>query len=74
MNGPWDPAGVSAYVGQLLVNDYFNSTFGRDSVDDAGAPLISFVHVGQNHANASWRGTAMFYGDTKPNRTSIRHR
>tara|TARA_R110002072_G_scaffold20841_5_gene75223 strand:- start:8693 stop:12775 length:4083 start_codon:yes stop_codon:yes gene_type:complete len=62
-DGPWDPAGVSAYVGQALSYFYFLNTFGRNSVDGVGAPLTSYVHVGQNYANATWNNLVMRYGD-----------
>ena len=62
-DGPWDPAGVSAYVGHALSYFYFLNTFGRNSVDGVGAPLTSYVHVGQNYANATWNNLVMRYGD-----------
>jgi Zn-dependent metalloprotease len=43
--------------------DYYASAFGRDSYDDAGAELISFVHYGIGYENAFWDGYEMVYGD-----------
>ena len=43
--------------------DYYASTFGRDSYDDAGAELVSFVHYGVGYENAFWDGAEMVYGD-----------
>jgi Zn-dependent metalloprotease len=43
--------------------DYYASTFGRDSYDDAGAELVSFVHYGVGYENAFWDGFEMVYGD-----------
>jgi Zn-dependent metalloprotease len=43
--------------------DYYASTFGRDSYDDAGAELVSFVHYGVGYQNAFWDGFEMVYGD-----------
>jgi pseudolysin/vibriolysin len=37
--------------------------YGLDSVDDAGKPIISLVHVGDGWDNASWNGTYVSYGD-----------
>jgi Zn-dependent metalloprotease len=52
-----------AYDGTGATYDYYASAFGRDSYDDAGAELISFVHFGVNYENAGWDGAEMIYGD-----------
>ena len=41
----------------------YQTLFGRDSYDNAGATLISTVHYGTNYVNAYWDGTQMVYGD-----------
>ena len=41
----------------------YNVFWGRDSYDNAGAPLISTVHYSTNYCNAFWNGTQMVYGD-----------
>ncbi|KFA91942.1 M4 family metallopeptidase [Archangium violaceum] len=41
----------------------YQTLFGRDSYDNAGATLISTVHYGSNYVNAYWDGTQMVYGD-----------
>ncbi|WP_233262015.1 M4 family metallopeptidase [Vitiosangium sp. GDMCC 1.1324] len=43
--------------------DCYKNNFGRDSFDNAGAPLISTVHYSSNYVNAYWNGTQMVYGD-----------
>ena len=43
--------------------DYYASTFSRDSYDNAGAELVSFVHYGVGYQNAFWDGFEMVYGD-----------
>jgi Zn-dependent metalloprotease len=43
--------------------DYYASTFGRDSYDDVGGELTSFVHYGFGYENAFWDGAEMVYGD-----------
>jgi Zn-dependent metalloprotease len=43
--------------------DYYENTFGRDSYDNAGAELVSFVHYGVGYENAFWDGAEMVYGD-----------
>jgi len=52
-----------AYDGTGATYDYYASSFGRDSYDDAGAELISFVHYGVGYENAGWDGAEMIYGD-----------
>ncbi|QRK13939.1 M4 family metallopeptidase [Archangium violaceum] len=45
------------------VYNCYNSLFGRDSIDNAGATLISTVHHRVKYVNAFWDGTQMVYGD-----------
>lgn len=43
--------------------DYFKDTFNRNSYDNQGAVLDSYVHVRSSWENAAWTGSAMVYGD-----------
>lgn len=43
--------------------DFYNTHFGRDSIDNAGMTLSSTVHFGVRYNNAYWDGTQMVYGD-----------
>jgi Zn-dependent metalloprotease len=43
--------------------DCYAGLYGRDSIDNAGAKLISSVHYSNNYVNAFWDGTQMVYGD-----------
>ena len=48
--------------------DYFYNTFGRDSLDDQGMPLVSLVKYCPSadtcpYPNAFWNGQQMTYGD-----------
>ncbi|PTL81461.1 M4 family metallopeptidase [Vitiosangium sp. GDMCC 1.1324] len=43
--------------------DCYKNNFGRDSLNNAGATLISTVHYSTNYVNAYWDGTQMVYGD-----------
>ncbi|MFH1217390.1 MAG: M4 family metallopeptidase [Pseudomonadota bacterium] len=47
------------------VYQYYRDTFGRDSFDNKGAPLVSTVHFGQSYNNAYWNSyrKQMVYGD-----------
>ncbi|MBH8605400.1 M4 family metallopeptidase [Thermoactinomyces sp. CICC 10522] len=58
-----DPAAVDAHAYAERVYDYYKNTFGRNSYDNKGAPIISSVHVGNKWNNAAWIGTQMVYGD-----------
>ncbi|QSQ22000.1 M4 family metallopeptidase [Pyxidicoccus parkwayensis] len=41
----------------------YKTLFNRDSLNNAGATLISSVHYSTNYVNAYWDGTQMVYGD-----------
>ncbi|KFA93940.1 M4 family metallopeptidase [Archangium violaceum] len=41
----------------------YKNNFNRDSLNNAGATLISTVHYSRNYVNAYWDGTQMVYGD-----------
>jgi PKD repeat protein len=43
--------------------DYYYSNFGRNSYDNNGSKLLSYVHYSNNYVNAFWDGTRMTYGD-----------
>jgi Zn-dependent metalloprotease len=43
--------------------DFYKSVFGRNSVDDRGYNLNSYIHFGDGWDNAQWDGTEMDYGD-----------
>jgi Zn-dependent metalloprotease len=45
------------------VVNFYQTLFGRNSLDNAGMTLMSSVHFGLNYANAAWNGTQMMYGD-----------
>jgi len=55
----------AAHVNAGIVYDYYKSTFGRDSYDDAGHTLRATVHHGVGYNNAFWcnDACAAFYGN-----------
>jgi vibriolysin len=53
-------AAQRAHDGSSKVYDYYQSKFGRDSLDNNGMTLISSVDLGV--VNAYWTGTQMMYG------------
>lgn len=56
-------AGVSAHWGAEATYDYYLYEHGRNSYNNAGGILRSYVHYGNNYNNAFWDGTRMTYGD-----------
>ena len=52
-----------AYDHSGYVREYFRNTFGHNSMDDMGMPVISNVHYGIKYNNAYWDGDEMTYGD-----------
>ncbi|MGI8900571.1 MAG: M4 family metallopeptidase, partial [Nocardioides sp.] len=55
--------GVDAHYYAKVVDDFYGDTFGRNSIDDEGLPIISVVHWDKNYCNAFWNGAYMTYGD-----------
>ena len=43
--------------------EFYQTVFGRNSVDNNGKTLMSSVHFSTNYNNAGWTGTQMRYGD-----------
>ena len=43
--------------------DFYYRIFNRNSVDNAGLPLINSIHYGKKYDNAMWNGRQMVYGD-----------
>ncbi|APD05971.1 neutral protease [Flavobacteriaceae bacterium UJ101] len=62
-----DNAALDAHWGAEKTYDYFKTKHNRDSYDDAGAEIRSYVHVGTNYDNAFWNGEVMSYGDGSSN-------
>lgn len=63
INANKDEVATDAHWGAEATHDYFLQKHGRNSFDNNGAKIYSFVHYGNNFGNAYWDGTAMTYGD-----------
>jgi Zn-dependent metalloprotease len=61
-----DVAVNEAYDAAGATYDLYHDIFGRNSVDDKGMPLASYVHFGTDYPNAFWDGSEMVYGDGDP--------
>lgn len=58
-----DVAVTEAYDGLGDTWTLYKRAFGRDSLDDAGLPLLATVHYGQDYDNAFWNDEQMVFGD-----------
>ncbi len=58
-----DNAALDAHWGAEKTFDYFLSTHGRNSYNNAGITIKSYVHYSTNYNNAYWNGSVMTYGD-----------
>ncbi|MEX5295394.1 M4 family metallopeptidase [Kocuria sp. CPCC 205268] len=58
-----DPAVDEAYDGLGSTFDLMRDVFGRNSLDDAGMPLLGTVHYQDRYNNAAWDGRQMIFGD-----------
>ena len=64
-----DNAALDAHWGAMKTYDYWQNIHGRNSYDNAGAQLRSYVHVDNNYDNAFWFLNVMSYGDGSSNGT-----
>jgi Zn-dependent metalloprotease len=67
-SGAWtttgnDQAATDAHWGAEATYDYYKKTFNRNSIDNKGFKLLSYVHYDNNYVNAYWNGSEMTYGD-----------
>ncbi|PJA08962.1 MAG: hypothetical protein COX70_02590 [Flavobacteriales bacterium CG_4_10_14_0_2_um_filter_32_8] len=62
-------AGLDAHWGAEMTYDYYLNQHGRNSIDNSGFQLDSWVHYDNNYGNAFWDGTRMTYGDGSGNST-----
>jgi Zn-dependent metalloprotease len=63
VNAQQDEAATDAHWAAEMTYDYFMLEHGRNSYDNAGSTLLSYVHYDANYANAFWDGVRMSYGD-----------
>ncbi|BCQ26892.1 M4 family metallopeptidase [Caballeronia sp. NK8] len=58
-----DPCVDEAYDGLGDTFEFYLEVFQRNSIDDAGMPLIGTVHFGDKYDNAFWNSQQMVFGD-----------
>ncbi|WP_187631989.1 M4 family metallopeptidase [Hymenobacter lutimineralis] len=62
-NASFDNVAGDAHFGAQATYDYWKNVHGRNSYDNAGAKIKSYVHYGRSYENAYWNGSVMTYGD-----------
>lgn len=62
-NAAFDNAALDAHWGVSSTYDYFKNNHNRNSYNNAGAALKSYVHYSSAYENAYWSGSEMVYGD-----------
>lgn len=63
VNTQLDQYAGDAHYATESTYDYYYNTFGRNSIDNNGLKLISYVHYDSDYTNAFWNGSYMTYGD-----------
>jgi len=58
-----DKSANQAYDGLGATFDLYYKAFDRNSIDNAGMPMLATVHYGKNYDNAFWNGQQMVFGD-----------
>lgn len=58
-----DQGATDAHWGAEMTYDYLWFAHNRNSIDNAGFKLLSYVHYSNSYNNAFWDGTRMTYGD-----------
>ncbi len=58
-----DNAALDAHWGAEKTYDYYLAVHGRNSYDNAGSAMRSYVHYSNAYNNAFWDGVRMTYGD-----------
>ena len=58
-----DQVARDAHWGAQKTYDYYFTQHNRNSIDNAGYKLLSYVHYSTNYNNAFWDGARMTYGD-----------
>lgn len=59
----FDQVARDAHWGCEMTYDYYWLIHNRNSIDNGGFKLLSYVHYSTNYNNAFWDGTRMTYGD-----------
>ena len=63
VNAAKDQYATDAHWGAEMTYDFYKKIFNRNSIDNNGFALKSYVHYDVNYFNAFWDGEKMNYGD-----------
>jgi gliding motility-associated-like protein len=63
VNAAKDEVATDAHWGAEMTYDYFSGEHSRNSFDNNGAKILSYIHYSSNYNNAFWNGSVMTYGD-----------
>lgn len=63
VNSNLDQYATDAHWGAEMTYDYYKTNFNRNSIDNNGFKIKSYVHYKKNYFNANWDGEEMNYGD-----------
>ena len=58
-----DRYALDAHFGAETTYDYYKLVHNRNSIDNKGFAIKSYVHYSSNYVNAFWDGSRMTYGD-----------
>jgi Zn-dependent metalloprotease len=61
--GSTDSSAKRAFEETTGVAKFYQTCFGRNSVDNSGMTLLSSIHYDKRYNNAFWNGSQMTYGD-----------
>ncbi len=70
VNASQDEVAGDAHWGTEMTYDYYHLNHGRNSIDNNGFALLSYVHYDNDYSNAFWNGSYMTYGDGDGSSTS----
>ncbi|RXQ92207.1 T9SS type A sorting domain-containing protein [Ancylomarina salipaludis] len=62
-NSAKDNGALDAHWAGMMTYDYFKNTFNRNSFDNNGALIKTYVHFDVNYDNAYWNGSVFTFGD-----------
>ena len=62
-NSNFDNAALDAHWGAMMTQDYWRTVHSRNSFDNNGTKIKSYVHYSSSYPNAFWDGYVMTYGD-----------
>lgn len=62
-NLQFDEVAGDAHFGAEMTYDFYQTLFNRNSYDNNGTKIRSYVHYRSKYSNAFWNGSVMTYGD-----------